>query len=323
MKRLFLYLLFYILIYLTFTPTQTRSTIIRQEGDVVFQRVPQRVSAGDQHLFIIAIDRYQQWPDLPGPVFEAGEFKKQLLSNYHIDRVVELYNEKACKENIRNCLVNYQADQPGALGERDSLIIYFSGHGQAFPEEIGNGYWIPYDGGQDINARSYWLGNAELVGLVKKIPAGQVLIISDSCFAATLIDTHRGVPASMNAPPYPHRYAQGKARKVLTAGGLERVPGHSEFARLLIGALAANKRAYIDMASLYMDIREEVFQKTGNQPGYGNLKHAGFDPGASFVLFTHQGWQEWVKAQEDNRVLGLNFDLTWGERKILSIKFGL
>lgn len=267
------------------------------------------IDAGKQYLFLIAIDHYRQWPPIRGPVSEALKLKKVLISRYHIDEVIELYNEQASKEAIRDYLISLQEGRENQLEKNDSLFIYFSGHGQSFEEETRNGYWIPYNGGTNIDARAYWFSNSELIGLIKKIKSNHILIVSDSCFAATLVDTGRGVANPNEGKKYLHRTYHRCSRKVLTSGGLERVPGQSEFAGLLIDELNKNRKPWIKMAAIYQEIKRKVYEKTGNYPEYGNLKNTDFDPSASYILFTREGWEKLVNQKAGELVFRLDLKL--------------
>lgn len=268
-----------------------------------------RIDASRQYLFLIAIDHYRRWPPLQGPVSEARELKKVLLSRYHIDEIKELYDEQASREAIRSYLVSLQEGQENQLRKNDSLFIYFSGHGQAFEEETWNGYWIPYDGGSDIDARAYWIGHSELIGLINKIKANHILIVSDSCFAGTLVDAGRGITNWNGGKKYLQRMYNRRSRKVLTSGGLERVPGQSVFSGLLIDALNENREPWVEMAEIYQAIKGKVYHRTGNHPEYGNLRYTDFDPSASYILFTREAWEKLVEQKPVEPVFQLNLKL--------------
>lgn len=243
------------------------------------------IATGKQHLILIAIDNYLQWPSLQGPVSEALQLKKVLATRYHFDEIIELYNQQATRQAIRTCLLRFQVGRENQLEVNDSLFIYFSGHGYSFKEEDWNGYWIPYNGGNDMDARAYWISNSELTGLINKIKANHILIVSDSCFASTLLDEGRSILNASGVGKYWQENYDKCSRKVLTSGGLERVPGQSVFIQLLIDELNRNQKPWIDMADIYRAMEWKVFEKTGNHPGYGNLKYTDFNTSGSYILF--------------------------------------
>ena len=55
---------------------------------------------GRQWLVLIGINHYFEWTPLAGPVRDAKDIRDILLRRYHIDQVVELYNEDATKSGI-------------------------------------------------------------------------------------------------------------------------------------------------------------------------------------------------------------------------------
>ncbi len=240
-----------------------------------------QMGEGRNFLFTVAVDRYRCWPALSGPVMETRRVKDAMLDCLPIDAVKELHNEGAGKDAIREFLVSLQKGGENELSENDSLIIYFSGHGQAFEAEPGNGYWIPHDGGYDMTARSHWLGNDELRGLLRNIKARHILIIADCCFGGTLVEAEAGggMATQENAV----------CRKVLTSGGIERVPGESVFAEQLVDALYRNRLDRLPVSRLHARITGKVHGLTGNRPQYGNLKYSGNYAGAPFILYAGPG----------------------------------
>ncbi|MDQ1352679.1 MAG: hypothetical protein QG657_2985 [Acidobacteriota bacterium] len=286
MKKFLTCLLSVGLFYLMYLPGEAGSRIIPNCVHSSGNNPAASIATGKQHLFLIAIDYYLQWPPLQGPVSEALQLKKVLVSRYHFDEIIELYNKQATKQAIRDCLIGFQAGRENQLEENDSLFIYFSGHGYSFEEEDWNGYWIPYNGGNDMDARSYWISNSELSGLINKIKANHILIVSDSCFAATLLDEDHRISNGIEEKKYWQETFDKCSRKVLTSGGLERVPGRSVFVQLLIDELNRNQKPWIDMIEIYRAMEWKVVEKTENHPEYGNIKNTDFDPSGSYILFT-------------------------------------
>ncbi|MCU0287921.1 MAG: caspase family protein [Acidobacteria bacterium] len=271
--------------YIVLSTGETHAKIIRV--DQANSEYPlDTLAPGKQYLLLIAIDEYLRWPRLRGVVNEALLLKKTLVSRYHFDEIFELYNRQATKGAIRSCLIDFQAGRENQLTENDSLFIFFSGHGYTFEEEDWNGYWIPYNAGGNCNARTYWLSNSELAGLINKIKANHILIISDSCFASTLVAEDYYIPNSSEERKCWQTNYNKCTRKVLTSGSLERVPGQSVFMELLINELSKNWKSWIDMTEIYRVLEWKVYERTGNHPEYGNLKNANGDPLGSYILFT-------------------------------------
>ncbi len=66
--------------------------------------------------------------------------------------------------------------------KNDRLLIYYSGHGY---NEDELGYWIPVAAAKDEIGD--YISNAEVRELIKAIDAKHILLISDSCFSASLL----------------------------------------------------------------------------------------------------------------------------------------
>ena len=85
------------------------------------------IVAGNQWLFVVGIDNYDNWPSLKTAVNDAAAVKDELLSRYYFDsaHLIELYDEQATRKNILEKF-RYLANN---VVENDSLIIFYAGHG--------------------------------------------------------------------------------------------------------------------------------------------------------------------------------------------------
>ncbi|PKB18043.1 NACHT domain-containing protein [Flavobacterium sp. 5] len=169
------------------------------------------------HLLLIGIDRYPKFIGegslLTTCVKDVQDLKFVLLEKFFFenDFITELINENATNLNIQNELENYSQ----ILDENDSLIIYFSGHG-GFKKSANRGFWIPSDGHQDNHTN--WLGNETILDLVSKINSKHLVILSDCCFATTLLLTNPAKYKSINLDEYSSRWALTSGREVTYCG---------------------------------------------------------------------------------------------------------
>jgi hypothetical protein len=136
------------------------------------------------------------------------------------------------------------------LGENDTLIIYYAGHGGM--EKVRNGadrgYWLPVDAQPGSSAEE--ISNQEITYQVARMAARKVLIIADSCYSGLLTETvgraQRPSDAEEKTNDYLIGMAHKQSRNVLTSGGLEPVldgggaKEHSVFAAALIDILQSN-----------------------------------------------------------------------------------
>ena len=233
---------------------------------------------GRQFLVIIGINAYEEWTPLWGPVRDAEELRDVLIERYHIDEVLELYDAEATRADI---LELFQ-DLVEELKSDDSLIIYYAGHGH-YDETSDSGFWIPSDGGSDLNEQRNWIANNQIRGFVRNMKARHILLIADACFAGDFLDISRGAQKELEIDDeYFKRAYKRIARQVLTSGSLETVPDNSSFALQLRRELESNKSSLLDPLAIFNGVRSGV---TGTLPLFGSLKDTGHQQGSSFLLF--------------------------------------
>jgi hypothetical protein len=134
------YKIFFLFLFLlkSIYPQDTRSlsVVVSQLGDNCF--------VGKQYVFLIAIDKYEQWFPLGNPVKDAKEIRDILISRYFIDDIIELYDSDATKAGIIKIFNGLQKK----LQPHDSLLIFFTGHGH-LDRKTNTGFWIPVNAGTD------------------------------------------------------------------------------------------------------------------------------------------------------------------------------
>jgi len=231
---------------------------------------------GRQYAVLIAIDKYEEWSPLRNPVSDARTIKEILQRRYFIDEFIELYNENATSSGIRRLFSSLIEK----IGPTDSVLIYYAGHG--YLDMFKTGFWIPVDGGKDIDAQKFWIPNAQIRNFVTQIKARSVALVSDSCFSGDLLIASRGATPTIDSAYYRNalRYT---ARQVLTSGASETVPDESEFARQFKTILENNTETCLDPLAMYDRIRRGV---TDSLPLFGTLP--GHEQGGSFVLFLRE-----------------------------------
>lgn len=231
------------------------------------------IKIGKQYVVLIAIDTYQEWNPLRNPVKDAKTIKAILQKRYYIDEFIELYNEDATSSGIRKLFSSLIEK----IGPTDSVMIYYAGHGHL--DTFNTGFWIPVDGGRDLDAQKYWIPNAQIRNFVSQMKARSVALISDSCFSGDLLNVSRGATPAIDSAYYKNalRYT---ARQALTSGASEAVPDESEFARQFKSILQSNTEACLDPLAIYDRLRRGVTQTL---PFFGTMP--GHETGGSYVLF--------------------------------------
>jgi hypothetical protein len=228
---------------------------------------------GKQYAVLIAVDRYKEWTSLRAPVADAKAIKTILESRYYIDEIVELYDEEASASGIRQ-LFGKLID---TVQSDDSVLIYYAGHG--FTDRFNTGFWIPSDGGKDVQSQDRWIPNQQIRNFISQMKARSVAMFVDACFSGDLLNVSRGTPPTQDSSYYRNalRYT---SRQVLTSGASEAVPDESEFSRQLRNFLENNTEPYIDPYSIYDRVRRGV---TKSLPLFGTVP--GHEQGGSLVLF--------------------------------------
>lgn len=259
-------------------------TVIGQRGVAVIPvQSPDGSSVGKQWLVLIAIDKYENMPALRACVKDATALRDVLTSRYQFDEVIQLYDEKATREDIVELLRSIaKKTQP-----EDSVFIYYSGHGD-LDQVLQTGFWIPVDG--DRSKVTSWIPNDLVKRCIAAFKAKHALLVSDSCFAGDFFSEIRSGPATIDNAYYRQMYAK-PSRQALTSGGLQPVvdasaDGHSPFAYFLLRALRSNTNPYLVPTSLGERVKEGVALSSAydQTPLLGYLQGTGSERG-EYVLF--------------------------------------
>lgn len=268
-------LLFTVLSFMT-SPLFAQNSDLRGLKTVVSQLEGETAVVGRQYAVLIAINQYKSWMALQNPVQDAKEIKEILSRKYFITDFMELYDEAATKAGmirLFNRIINEAKPE-------DSVLIFYAGHGY-LDKTSNTGFWIPVDGGTDVEEQSNWLPNAQIRGFISNMKARHVALIADSCFSGDFLNPTRGIAPAITNQYFKNAYSR-ISRQVLTSGASESVPDESQFTRQLKLALEGNTSPYLDPLMLYNQIRLGVTQTT---PLFGDLKDSGHQEGSSFLLF--------------------------------------
>jgi hypothetical protein len=96
--------------------------------------------------------------------------------------------------------------------------------------------------------------------------ANHILMLSDACYSGAFRgDNNLQSKDEIITVPYQYEFSM-KSRNIITSGGLEKVPGESQFMHLVIKSLNENPQKYLSMYDLFAAIAPGVKQSTNNQP---------------------------------------------------------
>jgi tetratricopeptide (TPR) repeat protein len=217
------------------------------------------------HALLIAETEYdgKQWNKLPSTTKELTELSNILIDKYNFDpaNIDTVFNKG--KTEILDRL-NSKVE---SLNENDNLIICFSGHGTFDKKGIELiGYWVPINTSESSNKQLQYISNLDVQQVVAGCRANHILMLSDACYSGAFkSDNSLAEKDDYVKVPYQYEYSM-KDRSIITSGGLEKVPGESQFMRLIIKALQDNNQKYLSMYELYSAIAPGVKLMTNNQP---------------------------------------------------------
>ena len=228
----------------------------------------------DYHALVIGINAYRNgWHKLQNARHDAESVARVLTNQYGFSSVVLLLDEEATQERILHELEGMQE-----LDVNDALLIYFAGHGAAYPSLAGEeGFWIPADAShlsRNPQAKAGWLWNSLMFNFLEASDARHILVVADSCYAGSIFQaTH--VRTDGVAMPYaqlldrPSRYviASGGAGEIVYDSGRN----HSPFAQYFLHFLGTTTNQRFSASELADAIRPPYRAHTGNTMRSGPL----------------------------------------------------
>ncbi len=258
----------------------------------------------NQWALIIGINSYEHITSLNNARFDAGAIKKLLVERYAFPpkKVKYLKDGDADIRPIKTQLKWFQDN----LKARDSLFIFFSGHG--FVEE-DIGYWLPSNVGGDrpaeagkikrdrrlsenekslrIAALSEWkLSYYHIVNFLSLCRAKHIFLVMDACYSAKILREFReGSGVSRNRTILGSRKLLASGRGLVSDGA----PGtHSPFAQYIINILEENSNSYIRASSLIQDAKRRGIGEGGFILNTGGKK-------GEFYFFMENTYLKWVQ----------------------------
>lgn len=257
-------------------------------GDRPVRPAP-NLSLGTFHALVIGNNEYKGFKRLQTAVNDAEVIAGILRDRYG-------FKVKLLRNATRVQILSELNDLRQRLTDKDNLLIYYAGHGE-LDQKNQRGYWLPVDAEPGNTAN--WISNIDLSDLLNLMAVKHLLVVADSCYAATLTRSSSGrLEAAMTEEELNRavqNLANKRARLVLTSGGVEPVldntgGAHSVFAQIFIETLEAN-----DGVLLGRDVFQRVQLRVNaiaqrwavpQVPEYAPIKYAGHEGGDFFFLRT-------------------------------------
>ena len=250
---------------------------------------PSGLKTGKRWLLAIGNQNYQNYPDLAASIDDAEAVADVLEKNYG-------FQAKVLRDATKLDLLLALDEIRRTAQADDDVIIYFAGHGElstsAGHGELSNnaGAWVPSDGA--LNQANTWLPNKVVSDMLATMPARNVLVLADSCYAGTL--TAAAVPrasasfASGDWAAWAKASGAGRSRMALTSGGVRPVfdaksGGSSLFTAAILKVLRRN-HGVLEAQTLYQESSDLLaLTASGDQltdlPTFAPIAYAGHERG--------------------------------------------
>ena len=253
----------------------------------------QTSAVGKNYALILAGDKYDHWPKLANPGFDAQTLQKELEANYgYLPKDITFVQDPTRKDVAAALRYLHQVK----FGKNDRLLIFIAGHGD-FTKLDSMGYLVTKDSETseaDPDHESF-VDFGKLRDQIDTIPANHILVILDVCYGGTF-DQQLHIPGLQgNVVDQPvsrdkviDSKMQKKSRFYLTSGGVrsvnDGVPGeHSPFARAFLKTLRTygGDQQLIDMGML-----SGYLYKLNPQPRVGLF--GSYEDGGDFLFIPRE-----------------------------------
>ncbi|HEX3480099.1 MAG TPA: caspase family protein [Kofleriaceae bacterium] len=151
---------------------------------------------GRNVIAVIGIDGYHHWPPLANAVNDATR-AAAVFQQLGFAPIATLLNGDATRTAVQS-LVTTDLQR---LGPRDSLILFYAGHGitqehRPGGDPVRTGYLVPVDATGPSADTSMWIRLEDWLRAIALLPARHILVILDACYSGIAlgrsVTVHRG-----------------------------------------------------------------------------------------------------------------------------------
>lgn len=235
----------------------------------------------------IAISDYPgtNWKPLKTPVNDAKAIISVLNEQYVFDQIVTFYNQDANRKNILEQLDGIATQ----LGEKDKLLIFYSGHGLKISDE---GYWVTYDA-VNIN-KTEMISNSEIQNILTKSKSQHILLLADAFWGGSVFKSSNLYIRNEGAADYYDVLEGLISREALISGSMEpMIDGNSDnsiFTKYLLKFLERNENQYLSSSELFESIKYPIAANSPTIPQFGPIQDVGHEGGQ--FIFTLKNYVE-------------------------------
>ncbi|MCU0898907.1 MAG: caspase family protein [Cypionkella sp.] len=249
------------------------------------------LGSGARYALLIANQDYAEGSGLARlatPIGDATALAQILTTRYGFATTattpegapLDLFLKNATRLEIETAL--YQISR--IAGARDTVLIFYAGHG-IYEQATQGAFWLPVDAQAALPFS--WLPAAAISDAILRIEAGNVLVISDSCYSGALLRGAGGAEPVDDADRLRalQRLADKRSRIVIASGGNEPVldsggDGHSVFARALLTGLAEMEEEAFTARELFdRYLLPMVVGQAAQEPQYRPIERSGHEGG--------------------------------------------
>ena len=268
-----------------------------KRGSLDVNKSPPPLPAGKNYFLGIGVDTYQHFPPLNNARKDVEDLCAALQEHYYFEaaHTTLLTGVNASRKNILRQLSDYRR----RLTRDDRLLIYYAGHGLF---DDGLGFWVPAEAErEDISS---YVGNTEVREIIRNIPARHILLISGSCFSASLLvrDATRDARAFEDFDRNPSRWVFISGKGVVSDG---KAGQNSPFAASILKHLHQSTEKAVNIAQLADYVTKTVRFNYEQQAEAGPLYQTGHE-GGQFVFRRRQ-----TEADARNTALQINTEGSW------------
>jgi hypothetical protein len=234
------------------------------------------VIKGKFYALIIGINNYSDpsIPELDNAMRDAEKFYNVIISRYTFEKEDVKFLQNATMNQMVEALDYFSKKVQPA----DNFLIFYAGHGVWDPSS-DIGFWLPSDARK--SSKLAWFRNSTLRDYLKEIKSKHTLLISDACFAGSIIlKTRAAFPDATQAI---NKLYELPSRKAMTSGTIEEVPDQSAFLKYLVDRLGNNNEKYLSSEQLFSSFRIAVINNSNVVPQFGEIKDVG-DEGGDFIF---------------------------------------
>jgi Caspase domain len=218
---------------------------------------------GTNWLLVIGIDQYEHHNNLHKAVADAEGFAKVMTTRYGFEHLQPpLYNKDATQRNIRRAL-----GQCKTLGEQDSLIVFYAGHGW-YDAKTQLGHIVPTEAEGD--PASDFIPTNFITNIFQGVDAKHILLIVDCCFGGSF-GVERNSTDAQSTQKVNSQLDSKRSRLVLSSGGIEPVSdglvaaNNSPFTSPLLDILTTNQSPLMVISEVFPLLRKKANWETAQQ----------------------------------------------------------